>query len=181
MVHHPIKLYQQLLIHSMKEIRLFNHFLIQYGTVALRNGNLEVLKQLDDLLVGLFHFSFEKDQYEIIDLVYRRVNCRCRQVFERLQGWLINAVCSLILPLVTRHSTVENVFNYLGLGGSLNIMAFFSSCCGAALMAMISLFQVMLTCHVELRLTHALLESILERNRWFIIVLFTNANFAVFR
>ena len=77
MVHHPIKLYQQLLIHSMKEIRLFDHFLIQYGTVALRNGNLEVLKQLDDLLVGLFHFSFEKDQYEIIDLVYRRVNCRC--------------------------------------------------------------------------------------------------------
>ena len=102
-------------------------------------------------------------------------------MFERLQGWLINAVCSLILPLVTRHSTVENVLNYLGLGGSLNIMAFFASCCGAALMAMISLFQVMLTCHVELRLTHALLESILERNRWFIIVLFTNANFAVFR
>lgn len=161
-IEHLVQFYQKLLVDSVEKVWHFKHFSIEDTTVASGDLDSKELKELDDLLVGSLHLLLEKDEDQFVDLGDCLVDGRRRKVFEWLQGWLVNAVCRLVLPFVSLNRAIQG-HNVVVPHTRLIVATFVAVTLGTMHLSM-----VVLACHLGFVLL--LLETVLERHWRFLVV-----------
>ena len=75
-IKHFIQLYHELLVYSMLEVRHLDCLRVKNDSITTRNGDVEELEELDDLLVGRLYLLLEQNEDKLVHFAYHLVDWR---------------------------------------------------------------------------------------------------------